>query len=84
MKNEKNEKSNKNGNDSWKFNSCLICDALYDDKRKKFLTKIKNSKKCMENAQTKWELLKYEIRKFITDYSKISKLGLNGLQPQTF
>ena len=84
MKNEKNEKSNKNGNDFWKFNSCLICDALYDDKRKKFLTKIKNSKKCMENVQTKWEFLKYEIRKFITDYSKISKLGLNGVQPQTF
>ena len=38
----------------------------------------------MENAQTKWEFLKYEIRKFITDYSKISKLGLNGVQPQTF
>ena len=44
MKNEKNEKSNKNGNDFWKFNSCLICDALYDDKRKKFLTKSKIQK----------------------------------------
>ena len=45
MKNEKNEKSNKNGNDFWKFNSCLICDALYDDKRKKFLTKNQKFKK---------------------------------------
>ena len=45
MKNEKNEKSYKNGNDFWKFNSCLICDALYDDKRKKFLTKNQKFKK---------------------------------------
>ena len=30
----------------------------------------------MENVQTKWEFLKYEIRKFTNDYSKtIAKKG---------
>ena len=49
----KNEKPDKNGNSFWKFNNCLICDAVYDEKTKKFISKIKNSKKFIENVQTK-------------------------------
>ena len=32
--------------------------------------KFYNSNEFIENTQTKWEFLKYEIRKFTIDYSK--------------
>ena len=37
---------------------------------KKVITKIDNLNKFIENAQRKWEFLKYEIQKFTIDYSK--------------
>ena len=37
---------------------------------KKLITKINTSNEFNEDAQMKWEILKYEIRKFTIDYSK--------------
>ena len=57
------------GNGFWKFNSSLIKDHMYVSEIKhlvsSFLSNISNM-----NAQLKWELLKYEIRKFTIDYTK--------------
>ena len=36
---------------------------------KKLITKINTSNEFLEDAQMKWDLLKYEIRKFTIDYS---------------
>ena len=36
----------------------------------KLITKINTSNEFLQEAQMKWELLKHEIRKFTTDYSK--------------
>ena len=38
---------------------------------KKVITKIDNLNEFIENAQTKWEFLKYEIQTFTIDYSKL-------------
>ena len=65
-----NNKSDKNGNGFWKFNNSLVYDVVYVEKMKKIITKINNSNEFMENLQTKWVFLKYEIRKFTIDYSK--------------
>ena len=40
----KYEKPDKNGNGFWKFNNCLICDAVYDEKAKKLFQKSKIQK----------------------------------------
>ena len=37
---------------------------------KKLITKINTFNQFLEDAQMKWEVLKYEIRKFTIDYSK--------------
>ena len=37
---------------------------------KKLITKINTSNEFIEDAQTKWEFIKYEIRKFTINYSK--------------
>ena len=37
----------------------------------KVITKIDNLNEFIENAQTKWEFLKYEIQTFTIDYSKL-------------
>ena len=37
---------------------------------KKLITKINTPDEFLEDAQMKWEFLKYEIRKFTIDYSK--------------
>ena len=53
----------------WKFNSSLIKDALYKtgliDLIRTFITNT-----SLENKQVKWELLKYEVKKFTIAYSK--------------
>ena len=38
---------------------------------KKVITKTDNLNEFIENAQTKWEFLKYEIQTFTIDYSKL-------------
>ena len=37
---------------------------------KKLITEINTSNEFIGHAQTKWEFLKYESRKFMIDYSK--------------
>ena len=37
---------------------------------KKLITKIDASNEFLQDVQTEWEFLKYEIRKFTIDYSK--------------
>ena len=61
-----NGTSDKNGKGSWKFNNSLVYDAVYVEKMKKFITKINNSNEFIENSQTKWVFLKYEISILIT------------------
>ena len=56
----------------WKFNSSLVHDKANVEKMKKFITKINTSNEFIGDAQTKWEFLKYEFRKFTIDYSKNS------------
>ena len=51
-------------------NSSLVYDEFYVENMKKLITKINTSNEFLEDAQMKWEFLKYEIRKFTTGYSK--------------
>ena len=57
------------GNGFFKFSSSLIKNSMYVSEVKhlisSFLSNISNM-----NSQLKWELLKYEIRKFTVDYTK--------------
>ena len=65
-----NNNSGNNGRGLWKYNSSLVYDELYVENMKKLSTKINTSNEFLEDAQMKWEFLKYEIRKFTTGYSK--------------
>ena len=56
---------------SHKSDNSLVYDEVYAEKMKKNITEINNANKFTENAKTKWEFLKYEIRKFTIDYSKV-------------
>ena len=52
-----------------------VCDIVYVENTKKLLTEINTSNEFIGDAQTKREFLKYEIRKFMIDYSKaVSKI----------
>ena len=59
------------GNNFWKFNSSLINDELYVAQMTEY---IKNKLLLFQNEdlnnQSKWEYLKYEIRKFTINFSK--------------
>ena len=59
--------SDNNGSSLWKLNSSLVHDEVYVEIMKKLITKINNSNEFIGDGQTKWEFLKYEIRKFTTD-----------------
>ena len=59
-----------NGRGLWKYNSSLAYDEFYIENMEKLITKINTSNEFLQEAQMKWELLKHEIRKFTTDYSK--------------
>ena len=58
------------GNGFWKFNSSLIKDHMYVSEIKHLASSFLSNDICNMNAQLKWELLKYEIRKFTIDYTK--------------
>ena len=64
-----NDNSDNNGRGPWKYNSSLVYDELYVEDMKKLITKTNTSNEFLEDAQMKWDLLKYEIRKFTIDYS---------------
>ena len=57
------------GNGFWKFNSSLIKDHMCVSEIKHLISSFLSNVSNM-NAQLKWELLKYEIRKFAIDYTK--------------
>ena len=58
------------GHGFWKFNSSLVSDQNYVTKTKNFVQTFHSNLNFIPNAQFKWELLKYEIRKFTINYSK--------------
>ena len=64
------DNSDSNGNGPWKYNSSLVYDEFYFENMKELITKINTSNEFFEDAEMKWEFLKYEIRKFTIDYSK--------------
>ena len=53
----------------WKFNSSLLINETFKINLRDFI-KITKSKLNFNDIQLNWELLKYEIRKFIISYSK--------------
>ena len=54
----------------WKFNSSLLNNETFKINLKDFIKNTK-SKLNFNDTQLNWELLKYEIRKFIISYSKV-------------
>ena len=54
----------------WKFNSSLLNNETFKINLRDFIKNTK-SKLNFNDAQLNWELLKYEIRKFIISYSKV-------------
>ena len=63
--------NNKYGPSFWKFNNSLLEDVAFIKLVKKQIeTEIKEFKKNLYNPHTKWELIKYELRKLSISYSK--------------
>ena len=65
-----NNNSDNDGRGLWKYNSSLVYNEFYVENMKKLITKINTSNEFLEDAQMKRDFLKYEIRKFMIDYSK--------------
>ena len=59
----------KKGANYWKFNKLLLRDAVFVEGLKKLVEEKKIEYADMDN-QIKWELMKFEIRKFAIRYSK--------------
>ena len=57
------------GNNYWKFNSLLLKDNIYTMGMRKIIEEKRVEYAEMEK-QIKWELIKFEIRKFTMEYSK--------------
>ena len=57
------------GKGIWKFNSSLTKDQDYIIEIKKMIRSFSTANKCLSNRQLKWELLKYEVRKFTINYT---------------
>ena len=53
----------------WKFNSSLLNNETFKINLRNFIKNAK-SKLNFNDTQLNWELIKYEIRKFIISYSK--------------
>ena len=53
-----------------KFNSSLLSDQNYVTKTRNLIQNFHSNQNVIPNAQLKWELLKYENRKFTINYSK--------------
>ena len=64
------EKTKIRGKGFWKFNSSLIKDQNYITEIKKLIRNFSNENESLFNCQLKWELLKYEVRKFTIKYTK--------------
>ena len=59
----------------WKFNNSLVLNSDFVDKMKTHIsnTQKRLNKENVRDDQTRWEYLKYEIRKFSIKFSKLSK-----------
>ena len=64
----------------WKFNASLLDDMEYTTLMKTSIESWKREYHNIEDSRVKWELLKYEIRKFTISYSKAKKQQRNNLQ----
>ena len=64
------EKSCLRGKLIWRFNSSLTKDQDYIIEIKKIICSFCTANKFFSNRQLKWELLKYEVRKFTINYKK--------------
>ena len=58
------------GKGFWKFNSSLIKDQNYITEITKLIRNFSNENEFLFNCRLKWELLKYEVRKFTIKYTK--------------
>ena len=62
------------GKGFWKFNGSLVQDEDYVSQMKEYISQIKGELEGTQNTfndQFKWEFLKYEIRKFTINFSKL-------------
>ena len=64
------EKNTIRGTGLWKFNSSLTKDQNYKTEIKNLIRIFSNENELLLNHQLKWELLKYEFRKFTIKYTK--------------
>ena len=72
--------SQKRGNYGWKFNSTLLSDPIFKTSLKDNISNTINSYEPNFSPHLKWELLKYEIRKFSISYSKTKAQEKNFLK----
>ena len=68
------------GRYGWKFNSSLLNDPVFIATQKDNITNTINSFEANSNPHLKWEILKYEIRKFCISYSKAKNRQKNILK----
>ena len=54
----------------WKFNTSLTKGQDYITEIKKMIRSFRTANTSLSNRQLKWELLKYEVRKFTINYTK--------------
>ena len=64
------EKITIRGTGLWRFNSSLTEDQNCKTEIKKLIRNFSNENEFLSNHQLKWELLKYEVRKFIIKNTK--------------
>ena len=60
----------KKGKGLWKHNNSLCEESTYISIKKDIISTLENIKN--ENITNVWKYLKYEIRKFSTDFSKVA------------
>ncbi len=69
----------KRGQSFWKFNSSLLQDKKYTEEMRRRLSNWKIE--CdMSDKRMKWEMIKYEIRKFTINFSKAKKQETQKIQ----
>ena len=76
------EKITIRGTGLWKFNSSLTKDQNYKTEIKKLIRNFSNENELLLNRQLKWELLKYEVRKFTIKYTKYVAKEKRQLKPK--
>ena len=72
--------SQQRGSYGWKFNCSLLNDPIFVRKQKENIANVISSYDGSFDPHLKWELLKYEMRKFCISYSKQKSLEKNSLK----